>query len=66
MKNMHNFKQKEEEVEIHVDHNVIILKSDFLADPPPQKKKIITAKGYKEQQHILKHKLKLSSLNKIG
>ena len=38
MKNMHNFKQKEEEVEIHEDHNVIILKSDFLADPPPQKK----------------------------
>ena len=63
---MHNFKQKEEEVEIHADHNVIILKSDFLADPK-KKKKIITAKGYKQQQHILKHKLKLSrSLNKIG
>ena len=42
---------------IYSDHNVIILKVDFMTEMQKEKrKKFITIKGYKEYQQILEHK----------
>ena len=42
---------------INSDHNVIILKVDFMTEMQKGKrKKIITTKGYKEYQQISQHK----------
>ena len=40
---------------IYSDHNVIILKVDFMTDAKGKRKKVITRKGYKEYQQILQH-----------
>ena len=51
---------------IYSDHNVIILKVDFMTEMQKEKrKKIITTKGYKEYQQILKHK-KISKIMQTG
>ena len=51
---------------IYSEHNVIILKVDFMAEMQNEKrKKIITTKGYKEYQQILQHK-KISKITQTG
>ena len=48
------------DIKIYSDHNVIILKVDFMMQKE-KRKKVITRKGYKEYQQILWHK----KINKI-
>ena len=51
---------------IYSDHNVIILKVDFMTEMQKEKrKKVITTKGYKEDQQILQHK-KISKIIQTG
>ena len=51
---------------IYSDHNIIILKVDFMTEMQKAKRrKIITPKGYKEYQQILQHK-KISKIIQTG
>ena len=51
---------------IYSDHNVIILKEDFMTEMQKEKrKKIITTKGYKEYQQVLQHN-KISKIMQTG
>ena len=51
---------------IYSDHNVIILKEDFMTEMQKEKrKKIITTKGYKEYQEVLQHN-KISKIMQTG
>ena len=51
---------------IYSDHNIIILKVDFMTEMQKEKrKKIITTKGYKEYQQILQHK-EISKIMQTG
>ena len=50
-------KESEDIKKIYSDNNVIILKVDFMTEMQKEKRKrIITTKGYKENQQILQHK----------
>ena len=51
---------------IYSDHNVIMLKVDFMTNMQKiKRKKIITTKRYKEYQQILQHK-KISRIIQTG
>ena len=51
---------------IYSDHNVLILKVDFMIEMQKEiRKKIITTKGYKEYQQILQHN-KISKIMLTG
>ena len=51
---------------VYSDHNIIILKVDFMTEMQKEKiNKIITTKGYKEYQQILQHK-EISKIMQTG
>ena len=59
-------KESEDTKKIYSDHNVIILKVDFMTQMQKEKrKKIITTKGYKEYQQISQLK-KISKIMQTG